>query len=65
MIDDIYNVCIFEFVGNILCFGSFEDVDVSVMVYLKFCGFKVCVFLKVEDGKVVDFVYDVKVCVFG
>lgn len=65
MIDEFYNVWIFEFVGNIEWIGWLDVFDVMVMCVSCLCGFKVMVDLKVENGVVVDFVYDVKVCVLG
>jgi NifU-like protein involved in Fe-S cluster formation len=65
MIDDVYNVKILGFAGNIPRIGRLEDPDASAMAHSKLCGSTVTVDLKMDGDVVTDFAHDVKACALG
>ena len=63
--DDIYNIRILEFAGNIPRIGTLDDADAEASAHSKLCGSKVRIWLKMEDDRVTDFAHDVKACALG
>ncbi|KQZ78193.1 nitrogen fixation protein NifU [Mesorhizobium sp. Root157] len=65
MIDDVYNMKILAFAGNIDRIGRLETPDATATAHSKLCGSTVTVDLKMDDGVVTDFAHDVKACALG
>jgi NifU-like protein involved in Fe-S cluster formation len=65
MIDDVYNMKILAFAGNIDRIGRLENPDASATAHSKLCGSTVTVDLKMDNGVVTDFAHDVKACALG
>ena len=65
MINDVYNVKILGFAGNIARIGRLEQPDATAKAHSKLCGSTVVVDLKMDDGVVTDFAHDVKACALG
>jgi NifU-like protein involved in Fe-S cluster formation len=63
--EDIYNIKIIEFAGNIPLIGSLEDADASAQAHSKLCGSKVRIWLKMDGDTVSAFAHDVKACALG
>ncbi|RWX75405.1 iron-sulfur cluster assembly scaffold protein [Neorhizobium lilium] len=63
--DDIYNSKILKFAGNIARSGVLPDADASSEKHSKLCGSKVRVYLKMDQGRVVDFSHEVRACALG
>ncbi|MCO4316667.1 iron-sulfur cluster assembly scaffold protein [Phyllobacterium sp. 21LDTY02-6] len=65
MINDVYNMRILDFAGNIPRLGRLDDPHATATAHSKLCGSTVTVDLKLEDGVVSDFAHDVKACALG
>ena len=65
MLDSVYNSKILEYAGNIERIGEPECYDCRAKAHSKLCGSTVEVFLKAENGRVVDFGHTVKACALG
>lgn len=65
MIDDIYNLKILAFAGNIGRLGRLENPDASATAHSKLCGSTVTIDLAMKDGVVTDFAHVVKACALG
>ncbi len=65
MIDDVYNMKILAFAGNIGRIGRLDGPHATATAHSKLCGSTVTVDLKMEDGVVTDFAHDVKACALG
>ncbi|MFC4625052.1 iron-sulfur cluster assembly scaffold protein [Daeguia caeni] len=65
MIDDIYNRKILAFAGNLGRLGHLEDADAIATRHSKLCGSRVTVYLKMQNGVVIDFAHEVKACALG
>ena len=65
MINDVYNMRILDFAGNIPRLGRLDDPHATATAHSKLCGSTVTVDLKLEDGIVSDFAHDVKACALG
>lgn len=63
--DDIYNVKILEFAGNITRVGMLGDADASAQAHSRLCGSRVKIWLKLDGDVVSDFAHDVKACALG
>jgi nitrogen fixation NifU-like protein len=60
--DDIYQEFIIELYKNPLNFGSIPDANHKAEVYNPTCGDMIVLFLKVENGKIVDAKHSGKGC---
>ena len=65
MLDSVYNSKILEYAGNIDRIGELADYHAKAKAHSKLCGSTVEVFLKVENGEVLDFGQTVKACALG
>lgn len=65
MIDDVYNVKILAFAGNIPRCGRLENPDATATAHSKLCGSTVTVDLKMKNGVVTDFAHEVRACALG
>ncbi|WP_337269862.1 iron-sulfur cluster assembly scaffold protein [Oryzifoliimicrobium ureilyticus] len=63
--DEIYNLKILEFAGNIPMTGSLEEADGTAQAYSKLCGSRVRVWVKMDGDIVADFAHEVKACALG
>jgi NifU-like protein involved in Fe-S cluster formation len=64
-VDDIYNVKILEFAGNIPRTEKLEDADAFAQAHSKLCGSRVKVWLTMDGDRVTGFAHDVKACALG
>lgn len=65
MIDDVYNIKILGFAGNITRLGRLENPDATATAHSKLCGSTVTIDLKMEGERIVDFAHEVKACALG
>lgn len=65
MLDEIYNMRLLEFAGNIPRIGRLETPDATATAHSKLCGSTITVDLTMRDGVVTDFAHDVKACALG
>jgi NifU-like protein involved in Fe-S cluster formation len=62
---DVYNVKILEYAGNIPRVGRLDNPDASAKAHSKLCGSTVVVDLSMRGGVVADYAHDVKACALG
>ena len=69
MLDDVYNMKILEFAGNIPRIGRLQSPHATAKCHSKLCGSTVLVDLNAEEkeGEIIvsDFAHDVKACALG
>ena len=65
MMEDIYNIRILEFAGNIPRIGTLADADAEAGAHSRLCGSRVKVYLKLDGDRVCDFAHEVKACALG
>ncbi len=65
MIDDVYNIKILGFAGNITRLGRLENPDATATAHSKLCGSTVTIDVKMEGERIVDFAHEVKACALG
>ena len=62
MIDRLYQKTILKHAANATAHGALDDADHSVMVHNPMCGDRIKVYVKMEDGTLVDFSHEAKAC---
>ncbi|WP_310619364.1 iron-sulfur cluster assembly scaffold protein [Flexibacterium corallicola] len=65
MLDDIYNLKILEYAGNIPHLGKLEEPQASAKAHSRLCGSTVMVEISMKDQVVTQFAQDVKACALG
>ncbi|MDG1707808.1 MAG: iron-sulfur cluster assembly scaffold protein [Emcibacteraceae bacterium] len=62
MIDKLYQKTILKHAANATGHGELENPDHSVMVHNPMCGDRIKVYVKLENGELIDFSHEAKAC---
>ena len=62
MIDKLYQKTILKHAANATGHCSIDDADHSLMVHNPMCGDRIKVYIKLENGELVDFSHEAKAC---
>ncbi|MCC3860234.1 iron-sulfur cluster assembly scaffold protein [Pseudemcibacter aquimaris] len=62
MIDKLYQKTILKHAANATGHGALEEADHSAMVHNPMCGDRIKVYIKLENGELVDFSHEAKAC---
>lgn len=62
MIDKLYQKTILKHAANAVGHGALENADHSVMVHNPMCGDRIKVYIKLENGELIDFSHEAKAC---
>lgn len=62
MIDKLYQKTILKLAANATAHGVIDDADHSVMVHNPMCGDRIKVYIKLDDGTLVNFSHEAKAC---
>ena len=62
MIDKLYQKTILKLAANATAHGAIDDADHSVTVHNPMCGDRIKVYVKLENGLLVEFSHEAKAC---
>ncbi len=62
MIDKLYQKTILKHAANATAHGALEDADHVVMVHNPMCGDRIKVYVKLDNGKLINFSHEAKAC---